>query len=169
MTKCHQSPTVPVPVAIIRDIVDKYQNQKWKCNICGRTFGSFEGKEKHLKSVHGVEGDEFECGECGEDFIVKRLYETHLRGHEAETGTKLLFTCFCTLKFTSEKELWKHEISHRHLCEIEGCGEVFPNNHELNVHFKAVHMNMSGTSSPRTKTGKGKTKEPPAAAKKVRP
>ena len=56
------------------------ETKPFKCNQCGRGFGSKRALQKH-EQLHQVKDDDYLCKICGVQLLTKSGYNAHLRGH----------------------------------------------------------------------------------------
>ena len=60
-----------------------------KCDICAKFYNHEEGLKRHVKKIHGSEGQEFKCSDCGLGFAFKYDLNRHRRKvHDSTTARR---------------------------------------------------------------------------------
>lgn len=101
--------------------------QRFKCDICNKTFKSPKGLDYHLP-MHT--GDwRYQCDICKKSFSLLSYLEIHMRFH---TGEKPELCTKCGQGFSTKSGLALHMRRHngdlkRHSCTVCGQGFKFPN------------------------------------------
>lgn len=130
----------------------KATNSQFACNICGHECKSKENLEEHLIS-HRDPCMAYQCMECGQCFVVKPSFATHLLlEHNISDAQEYISTKQCY----NENALMKYhtgtnEPLRENQCRI--CRDQFENSDDLEKHFRVHGMaflmkNNSNKNSP---------------------
>ena len=130
--------------------------ERYKCEICGKTYQNNGKLKRHVDSVHENIRN-FACSECEWMFGSNEELQRHLWSkHDISSSDIYKYhQCdFCESKFKTLGELYKHlwlrhDISSSdafkyHQCDF--CESKFKTNHKLNVHMWSVHDISSSDS-----------------------
>uniref|UniRef100_A0A669Q4V1 C2H2-type domain-containing protein n=1 Tax=Phasianus colchicus TaxID=9054 RepID=A0A669Q4V1_PHACC len=121
-----------------RDIHQCLPGKVYQCDICSKSFASYNSWKEHRACVHTDER-QFACSLCNATFKRKRDVRTHyVRKHEGER----LFKCdVCGKHFATNEYLKCHKRCHMgakpYKCEV--CGKTFGLRASLAQHSNRIH------------------------------
>lgn len=94
----------------VRYIHKKSEENKWKCDICGKFFAQYGSLSVH-KKIHI--GKKIDCNDCERKFIRKDCLRQHIkRTHSVERS----FNCqLCDKAYKTKQDLASHMASHSDL------------------------------------------------------
>ena len=108
------------------------ERNKYKCQICFRTYETVKKKNQHMNSHSGIRP--YRCVHCPKSFFTEHLLHKHQIVHQEKK-----FTCdVCDKKFRSKSQLKNHYTLHTgekpYPCGV--CGRRFRLNRDMHSHFK---------------------------------
>ena len=124
---------IPLPLPVF------VQEEKYKCDTCGKCFCAPQKLRLHIKAIHlGIK--DFKCETCGKTFAQAGNLRRHVSlVHE---GVKAHKCEICSKHFSNKQHLEQHIICvHEKLkpYKCETCGKSFSKTEELRKHVLSVH------------------------------
>ena len=125
-----------------RNILGKHK--EWKCEQCPFESSRRQSLDRHVESVHNMEGKKFICGECGHAASQKNNLKRH-RETVHKMGVKK-FKCEKCPFSTARKDTFNkhiavvHDNIRRHVCQE--CGYAATEKNALKKHIDVVHENI---------------------------
>ena len=113
---------------------------KFKCEICEKTFSTNNSKSQHIRNAHGV-GRSFSCNVCGRIFGKNKQLTLHKKNYHQEGRRQ--FNCdSCEKSFTLAGHLKIHMMSiheGQRNYKCKSCGNTFTQAGSLKTHIKSIH------------------------------
>ena len=113
---------------------------KYDCDQCEKSFSFLSNLKNHFQAIHGKPREpRFSCELCGKKF----LYSANVSSHIREIHNKERINCtLCDKSFTQSGSLKRHEQTEhdniRWICET--CEKPFMSQAQLTVHNKKIHL-----------------------------
>ncbi|KAJ9601616.1 hypothetical protein L9F63_000224, partial [Diploptera punctata] len=133
---------------------------RWRCDRCGREYGSPLSHRRHL-ALHAAQDDgSLDCGVCGRHFNTTPEILHHLKVHAGSRTVKSpadrKFRCdHCERRFFTRKDVRRHLVVHTgkrdFLCQF--CPQRFGRKDHLVRHIKKSHHQGNVPSTSRGTRG----------------
>ncbi|KXJ74159.1 hypothetical protein RP20_CCG014247 [Aedes albopictus] len=117
------------------------ENEKAKCNVCGRCFQTKKALKDHIDVIH-EKTTNYICEICSKPFANRRLFLEHRLCHDI-TEDQMKRQCPICKRWQKNPKSWKKHLS-RHKAEgshkCNQCDHVSVNSFALKVHIERRHL-----------------------------
>jgi KRAB domain-containing zinc finger protein len=122
---------------------DHQNNEKFKCDQCGKYLSSTYSLNIHIDSVHDKTRYSCDVEGCNKSYSSKKRLSTHIKAmHEGEG-----YRCEqCDKNFSRKAQLTIHLTTtlihsneRQFVCSVDSCGKLFTTKINLNQHVRSLH------------------------------